>query len=320
VTLAAHAPATPATGSTGGGLRYEPQDVALLGLVSVVWGIAYIFIRQGIVLGASPLLFASARYALSAAAFGAVALVRREARPSGRALAVSMAVGGTLVIGLYGGFLYWGEQYTAGGYAAVLSTTAPILTVVVAFFLLPGEQLGVRGLSGLGVAFAGTVILVAPTLTGAPVGTWQGPLFVLGAFVSAAFGTVLLRRFGGGRQGLWQIGAQFAVAALLLGVAALALPVPRAFPDREGVWAALAALVLLSSVVGYFGYFALHHRVGPVRANSVAYLLPLVGVGVGSGLYGEPVTIPEVAGCLVVLVGMTLLVRSSKRSDSSGPR
>jgi len=78
--------------------------------------------------------------------------------------------------------------------------------------------------------------------------------------------------------------------------------------------------VAFSSVVGYFSYFALHHRVGPVRANIVAYLAPLVGVAVGTGLYGEPITIWEIAGVAVVLAGVTLvLLDSARRARASAP-
>jgi drug/metabolite transporter (DMT)-like permease len=294
--------------------------VLLLVVCAGVWGVAYVFIREGIVLGASPLLFAAVRYALSAAAFAAIAAFRHEAWPTPHGFAVSAAVGGVLVIGLYGGFLYWGEQYTAGGYASVFSTSAPILTVAFAYFLLPGERLGPRSLVGLAIGFVGVVLLVAPTLTGGPGGGWNGPAFIVAAFVTTALGSVLLRRYGGGRQGLWQIGGQFAVAAGLLGGAAVILPVPEALPLGEGVWAALAALVALSSVVGYFTYFALHHRVGPVRANLVTYLIPLVGVATGSGVFGEPITPWEVAGFLVVISGLTLIVRdSSKRLPRPPP-
>ena len=305
--------ASRSSSSAGPTPHYAPWDIVLLGIVGGAWGVAYIFIREGIVLGASPLLFAAARYALSAAAFGAIALARREPTPNGRDLLVSAVAGGILGIGLYGGLLYWGEQYTAGGYAAVLSTTAPILTVVTAFALLPNERLGRMALLGIAVGFGGVVLLVAPTLFGTPVGSWRGPPFIVAAFVSWVVGTVLLRRFGHGRQNLWQIGSQFAVAGLLLGAACAVLPFPESLPLRPAVWTALAGLVLLSSLVGYFAYYALHHRVGPVRSNAVAYLVPLVGVGVGSGLYGEPITVWEVVGCLVVLSGMTLIVRESLR-------
>ena len=306
--------------STGDGPRYRPIDIGLLVLLGVVWGIAYIFIRQGIVLGATPLLYAGARYALSAGAFGAIALVRREPWPRPRDLAVSAVVGGILVIGLYGGFLYWGEQYTSGGFASILSTTTPILTVSLAYGLLPRERMGAASLLGIGVGFVGAVVLVLPSLLSGPLGEGAGPLFVVGAFVSAAVGQILLRRFGGGRQGLWQIGSQFAVAALLLGAAAAVLPTREALPLTSAVLVDLAALVGLSSVVGYFTYFALHHRIGPVRANAVTYLIPLVGVGIGSGFFGEPISVEEVVGFAIVLVGMTLVVQEAwHRSPRDAP-
>jgi probable blue pigment (indigoidine) exporter len=298
--------------------RIANQDLALLVLLAFLWGSAFVFIRQGIALGASPLPFAAVRYGFSAVAFVAIAAARREGLPSRSTLLVSAAVGGVLVIGLYGGFLYWGEQYTTGGYAAVLASTGPIFTVVVAYAILPAERLSWRALVGIAIGFAGVIALVVPEIAGSPVGTWPGPEFVIGALLSTAVGTVLLRRFGGGRQGLWQIGTQFAVATAVLGGASLLLPFPRALPLSEGVVATLAALVLLASVGGYFVYFLLHHRVGPVRANIVAYLAPLVGVGVGSGFFGEPVTAWELAGFVIVVTGVTLVIWDRSRAESTG--
>jgi probable blue pigment (indigoidine) exporter len=301
-----------------GGTRFGGVELALLAAVSVVWGAAYVFIRQGIELGASPLTFAAARYALSAVGFAALAALRGDRRPPRRDLLVSAGVGGVLIIGLYGGLLYWGEQYTTGGYAAVLAATAPLLTVGLGFALLASERLGAVGLSGMGVGFVGATILVLPELYGTSVGTWQGPLFILAAMLSAACGTVLLRRVGRGRQSLWQIGTQFMVAAAILGVASIALPVGSALPLTTGVLVPLAILVAFSSLVGYFAYFTLHHRVGPVRANIVAYLAPLVGVGIGSGIYGEPFTVWEILGVGVVLAGVTLVLWESAHRPS-GP-
>ncbi|HTT45119.1 MAG TPA: EamA family transporter [Thermoplasmata archaeon] len=306
---------------TAGAGRYGAVELTLLLAASVVWGAAYVFIRQGIVLGASPLAFAAVRYLLSAVGFVALAAARREAFPSRQAILVSAGIGGILIIGLYGGFLYWGEQYTTGGYAAVLASTAPLLTVAFGFSLLSGERLGWLGLSGMAVGFVGAVVLVLPQLVGSSaLGSWQGPLFVLAAMVSTALGTVLLRRLGRGRpQGLWQIGSQFTVAGLLLSFAALVVPSSASLPLTSGVLGALAFLVVLSSLVGYFAYFALHHRVGPVRANVVAYLAPIVGVVVGTGFFGEPVTFWEFTGVVVVLVGVTLVLWESARRVAASP-
>jgi drug/metabolite transporter (DMT)-like permease len=297
------------------GGRFGTPEVALLATVSLVWGAAFVFIRQGIVEGASPLAFAAARYGLAAVVFFAIAVGRREPFPSRHALGISAGVGGVLIIGLYGGLLYWGEQFTTGGYAAVLASTAPLITVVIGFPLLVSERLGRLGLLGIAVGLAGTAVLVFPELSASSLGSWQGPFYVLGAMLSASAGQVLLRRVGRGRQGLWQIGTQFAVAGALLGVGTSVLPVPESLPLTSGVLSALAVLVILSSALGYFAYFALHHRVGPVRANVVAYVAPLVGVGIGSGLFGEPVTLWELAGVAIVLTGVTLVLRGSIRGS-----
>lgn len=299
--------------------RYGAIELTLLATASLVWGAAYVFIREGLLFGASPLAFASVRYLLSAAGFAALAVARKDAFPSRRAFLVSGVVGGILIIGLYGGLLYWGEQYTTGGYAAVLASTAPLLTVTAGFFLLASERLGPRGLLGMAVGFVGAAVLVVPQLTGVnALGSWQGPPFVLGAMVCTAVGTVLLRRLGRGPQSLWQIGTQFVVAGSLLGVAAVVIPSRETLPLTAGVLGMLALLVLLSSMVGYFAYFALHHRVGPVRANVVAYLAPLVGLVVGTGLYGEPVTVWEITGVIVVLGGVSLVLWESARRASAG--
>jgi drug/metabolite transporter (DMT)-like permease len=299
-------------------LRFGPTEVALLAVVSLVWGAAYVFIREGLLFGASPLAFAAVRYGLSAAAFAALALTQREALPSRRAWLASASVGGVLIIGLYGGFLYVGEQYTTGGYAAVLASTAPLITVAAGFWLLASERLGRWGLAGIAIGFVGGAVLVLPQLFGSPLGDARGALLIVGAMVVTATGSVVLRRLGVGRQGLWQISTAFAVATILLGTTAALLPFPEALPLTSGVLGALAVLVVFSSVVGYFAYFALHHRVGPVRANVVAYLAPLVGVGIGSGLFGEPITLWEVAGVAIVLGGVSLVLWESSRR-SPGP-
>ena len=311
---------TPVDAKTAPPLRFGAAETALLATVSVVWGAAYVFIRYGIEVGASPLLYAAARYLLTAVAFAAIAAVRRDALPDRRAFLVSAGIGGVLIVGLYGGLLYWGEQYTTGGYAAVLASCAPLMTVGMGYLLLASERLGPRGLLGMGVGFAGALVLVGPEILGSPVGSWQGPLFVLAAMLSMTFGSVLLRRVGRGPQGIWQLATQFGVAGGLLSAASALVPVPERLPWSTDLVATLAALVALSSVLGYFVYFTLHHRVGPIRANLVAYIVPVVGVAIGSGLYGETFTVWELAGVAIVLAGVTLVLRDSAGAARSPPK
>jgi len=313
---------SPAPGTSPVGappVRVTRTDVLLLVALGVLWGSAYVAIRQGIVAGASPFLFAAVRYGLVAVLFALIASVRREPLPERRAALLSAAVGGTLIIGVYGALLYWGEQFTSGGYASALSGTAPLLTVVFATALLPSERLRPAALVGIVVGFLGVVTLVLPTLLGGLGSDWRGPLAVTGAFVVFPLGSVLLRRWGHGGEGTWQLSLQFAVGATVLALAVGVVPGPEELPFTFTVWVSLLALVVFASLCGYFVYFRLHHRIGPGRANLVAYLIPLVGIGIGSGFFGEPITVWEIGGFLLVATGLSLVFFSTNRAPSAAP-
>jgi probable blue pigment (indigoidine) exporter len=306
------------TGMTGSyspsQIRVSRVDVLLLLALGVLWGSAYVAIREGIVAGASPFIFAGTRYALVAVLLALAAGVRRVPWPSRRSAVLSATVGGTFIIGVYGLLLYWGEQFTTGGYASVLSGTAPILTIVYAHSLLPSERLHPAAIAGIFVGFVGVVVLVLPTLLGGVGSNWQGPVAVMGAFVVFPLGSVLLRLWGREGEGTWQLSIQFGVGAAILGLVVLIVPSPEQLPFTFAVWSSLLVLVVFASLLGYVVYFRLHRRMGPARANLVAYLLPLVGIGLGSGLFGETITVWEVGGFLLIATGLSMVFATAGRS------
>lgn len=292
-------------------LRVTRADILLLVALGVLWGSAYVAIREGIVGGASPFPFAGVRYALVAGLLALIAVLRRDPLPSRRSILLSAAVGGTFIVGLYGMLLYWGEQFTTGGYASVLSGIAPLLTVVYVHALLPAERLRPVAIAGIAVGFLGMIVLVLPSLLGGVGSNWQGPVAVMAAFVIFPLGSVLLRKWGREREGTWNLASQFGVGAGILGLAVLLTPGPERLPLNWTVGISMLVLVVFASLLGYTVYFTLHHRVGPARANLVTYIIPIVGVGLGSGLFGEPITVWEVAGFVLVVVGLSLVFLTS---------
>jgi probable blue pigment (indigoidine) exporter len=289
-------------------LGSDRRNLLLLVVVGLVWGSAYPVIRFGIVDGATPVTFAAARYALSAVAIGLLAAATRVARPTGRALGLS-ALLGLPIVGVYGLLLYLGEASTSGSLAAILIAGTPFLTALFALPLLPGESLGRVGAVGMGLGFLGVVVLVVPPPGVVLASTIWGPLAVLGAAVSVAVGTVLLRRYRPEGETLWGVSVQFSVATVfLLAVLPIVEPHP-AFPVTDGTVFALAYLVLLPSLVGYTLYFSLHHQVGPARANLVAYVNPVAAVLVGTLVFAEPFQLWELGGFALIIVGLTVLTR-----------
>ena len=286
-------------------------DLIALLIVGAAWGSAYPVIRAGLVAGAPPLLFAAVRYGLSALALVPIAYVARSPRPDARSFLVAVACGGLLIIGLYGALLYLGEQTTSGGLSAVIAASATFWSVLFGLALLPQERLGRGELAGLLIGFAGVAVLMVPQL-GTESGI-DGPLLVVSAILVFALGGVLLRRAAPASPSLWTLSAQFAVASGLVGGCSLIFGEPWTLGRLSITGPALVYLVAIPSLLGYVLYFGLHHRVGPARANVVAYVAPAAGVLVGFLVFGESVYLAELGGLVLIVVGLLIVHRARTR-------
>ena len=305
--------------------RKEPgergrSDLALVILLGVLWGTAFPVIRAGIVAGAPPLLFAAVRYVLTAGALVLIAIVARSERPRLGDLLSPAVFGGILMIGLYGGLLYVGEESTSGGLAAVLTASAPLASALFGYRLLPGERFGRWGLAGLLVGFVGVGILVLPQLGTPSSSGFEGPTLVVAAVIAFALGSVLLRRTSHATPGLWTLSVQFAVAGGLVETLALLTREPMSLGSGATVFPALGFLVVFPGILGYSLYFYIHHSSGPARANVVGYVNPATGLLVGLLVFGEIVTGVEIGGLILIAAGLFLLQRERSRTTvrSSG--
>jgi drug/metabolite transporter (DMT)-like permease len=301
--------ADPATGARPPPRRGVDSDLGLLLLLGGLWGAAFPVIRWGLLAGASPFAFAAVRWALAALLMAGLAAASRGPRPHGRDFVLLVVLGGGFLIGAYAGLLYWGEQGTPGGLSAVLIGTVPLASAAFAYYLLPAERFTWRGSLGIALGLVGLVILFLPDLLGGGAGSFVAELAVVGAAVSTALGSVLIRRWVRTPADLWTLTAQFAFGAALLVGLTVSLGEPLTLPASPHVWIALTYLVVASSVAGYWVYFRLLHRVGPARSNVVTYVNPLAGIAVGVALLGEGVGPFELVGFVVILAGLYLLQR-----------
>jgi drug/metabolite transporter (DMT)-like permease len=77
--------------------------------------------------------------------------------------------------------------------------------------------------------------------------------------------------------------------------------------------ASIAYLTVLGSLVTFGGYFWLLRRIEVNRVNLIAYLTPLVALGVGHVAGGETVTLHTLAGAAMVITGVAIANRAHPR-------
>ncbi len=99
-------------------------------------------------------------------------------------------------------------------------------------------------------------------------------------------------------------GSQFAAGILVLPLAA-AFP-PANLPGQTAI-AALVAFALLCSAVAYLIYYKLMSELGPTKALTVTFLIPVFGMLWGSLLLGERISLAMVGGAALVLAGTALV-------------
>ena len=103
-------------------------------------------------------------------------------------------------------------------------------------------------------------------------------------------------------------------------VAATVIALPLALPTLPQVhlafisMAAVLALGAAGSGVAYLLYYYMMNTLGPVRAVGVTLVVPITAVFWGVLLLRETLTLPIVAGMLVILVGI-LLTNRRKRAE-----
>src|SRR5438477_129725 len=136
-------------------------------------------------------------------------------------------------------------------------------------------------------------------------------LAVAAAAASYAVAALVQRRRLSGvsplQVGFWQLTLTIPLAV------AVALPT---IPGTQLHAASIASIIALGaggSGIAYLLYYYMMNTLGATRATTVTFLLPLTAVFWGATLLHEAITIPIVAGMVVILLGVYLTSRPRGR-------
>jgi drug/metabolite transporter (DMT)-like permease len=285
------------------------RNAGLFVLLGALFGSSFVAIKAGLET-LPPVFFAALRFDVAAPLLLAYAAWRHDAWvPRSRADYAGLVVGAVTIVTVNNGLLFLGQRTITPAAASVMYSLNPILSPAAAFLLL-GQRLDARGIVGIGLGLVGVVVIVQPSPETLTAGSTVGQLYVLAAAAGIALGSVLMRRIDATLDSVPLTAWAMALGAALLhawsyGIGESAAGTP---PTRAVVLAVLVVGVP-ATAVAYPIYFTLIRRIGPVRTNLVAYVVPVVAAFTGWLLLGEAVTLATVAGFCIVVAGVSLLER-----------
>lgn len=232
-------------------------------------------------------------------------LAAKRSRLSRRELILQVVIG-LLSQGVYlAGTVLSIELGVAVGTAALVAALQPIAAGALAGPVL-GERVSARQWLGLGLGLAGVGLVVGGDIGvgGAPAWAYLLPFAGMAGLVAA---TLLERRAALDTPLLDGLAVQCAVSAVLFTALALAAG-QAAPPSGGGFWAAVAWVIVLSTLGGY-GLYWLNLRRGSVtRVSSLIYLTAPTTLIWGVLMFGDPIAALGLAGLGVCVVAV-LLVR-----------
>lgn len=294
------------------------RDACLFLLLAVLFGSGFVAIKTGL-RELPPVLFASLRFDIAAIALLAyVTLTRPKAMWLPRTLddLAGIGVAGLFLVALNNGLLFLGQETTTPAMASVMYGLNPVLAPVFAWWLL-GDQISRIGALGIGIALSGVVIIVQPSPAAGTAASSLGQLLILSAAVAVALGSVLLQRLSPRMNTVPLTAWAMAAGAVMLHGVSLAAGESVASVGGVGpsTVASLLVLAIPGTAVAYAIQFGLLDRVGPVRTNLVAYVIPIFAALVGWLLLGAAVSRWTAIGFLVVVTGFAVVERTTIRDE-----
>jgi len=280
----------------------KAKDIVDLVLLAAVWGASFLFMR----LGApefGPIVLVQLRLLIAALFLIPVLMMRvglSELPGNWRPLTILGFCNSATPFLLF----TYSTLYVTAGFSSVINATAPLWGAVVAWIWL-AERLPATGSMGVVIGFAGVALLAGDTTSLAAPGSTLAVAAAAGGAFFYGFGANFARRYTQHLHSLTVATGSMLFPAVLLAPFAIAF-----WPDTQPslrAWVAIVAMGLASTGFAYILYFRLIANVGPAKAITVAYLIPVFAVLWGALLLDESVTVRMVAGCLVIFAGTALV-------------
>lgn len=267
-----------------------PLELTLLG---AIWGCSFLFMRVAVP-SFGPYALVEVRLVLGALVLLPFLWKARALFPARRWLWLAPIgmINSALPFVL---FAYAAERAPAA-IGAICNAMTVLFAALIAFLFF-GEKIGMRRAIALLVGFAGVVVLATAKVSGLSIGA----AVIAGAAASLLYGlgVNLVKRHMTGLPSA-------AAAAATLGCASLwMLPMAITHWPQTAVpfnaWACAVALGVLCTGLAFLMFYRLIGRIGPARASTVTYLIPLFGAAFAWLFLGEPVTLAMlIAGALIL--------------------
>ncbi|WP_341677110.1 DMT family transporter [Niveibacterium sp. SC-1] len=302
-------------------LKSETTGLALAVVAALGFSAKAIFVKLAFPYGVDALTLLALRVALAGPVF--LFLAWRSGR---NALALTqrdwLALTALGLLGYYGASLldFMGLAYISAGLERLILFVYPTLTLLISVLAF-GHRASRRELLAVALAWAGIAFAFSHDLG---INRDNSQAVWLGAGLVFASAVCYALYLAGAGQMIARLGSQrFTALAMSISTVACLLHFSLARPlsglaQPAPVLGYALAMAIFSTVLPVFALSAAIRRLGAARCAVIGSVGPVITIGLGIWLLGEPLSLAQVAGTVLVLGGVSLAGKPKAKATPQG--
>ena len=280
------------------------SDALLLVLMGFVWGSAFLAIKIAVV-ETGPVLLVFLRILTALAPLWIYMAWRGASFPDNRydwVLLIAMSLLNT-VIPFF--LLSWAGLHISSGVMALIMGLGPLLSLVVSHVSTHDDRFSMSKLMGMLIGLAGLVLIIGGDALGGVTANLLGDLAVVVAITCYAVASAMVRKVRSTSKEAMATVNMIVSAAILAPIVFL-VETPALSSLSTGAVISILYLGVVTTGIGYLLRFHLVLTVGQTYMSMASYIMPVVGVGLGTVFLAEPLSANIILALALVLASFAV--------------
>lgn len=269
----------------------------------MLWGTSFMFTAISVE-SVDPLTVVFSRVLIAAIILTSVVYIKGQKLPFRRndwlAFIAMSIVGNVLPFFL----ITWGQLSVNSGIAGMIMAIMPLMTMLLAHYLVEGENLNRYKIIGFLFGISGVTILLGPVFGGGGRAVLGGIAIFIAA-TSYAVNTILVRRLPRFSPMVGAAGVMVAASLIMLPIwwiqTTLNLDELSMRSVNSVIWLGIGPTAIATMIL-----FAVIERAGPTFLSTINYMIPVVAFFAGAYILSEPVEWTSIFALIIILSGIAL--------------
>ena len=273
--------------------------------IYIIWGSTYLFALFAMD-ELPPFLMAGSRYGTAGLLLLALAYVLGRNEPMTSNQFKNTFFAGILMLGIGGGFVFWGLQFLDSGVTALIIAGQPLL-ILFMMWGVQGKKPHKQAYLGILLGMIGMYLLVSQKTLIANPNQWKGVLCIFASMLSWGYGSLFLGTADLPSSKMMSSSIQMIVGGAFLVVISSFLETPSSvnwLALQDTTYLAMAYLIVFGSIIAFSAFNFLLANVSPDKVATSTYVNPIVAMFLGWYFRDELITNQSILAASIMLMGV----------------